>query len=271
MYEAHWNLRQRPFEATADPQFYYPGESHQGAVLKLRYAIEHRRGAAALAGPAGCGKTLVVRLLRRQLNESACPLAHLVFPDLPPRELLAYLAAELGAATASPRDLDQTVLVIQRLLTDNAAQGRHALVIVDEAHLIDNPRAFEILRLLLNFESDGAATLTLLLVGQTALLPMLDRMPELDQRMAVKCLLRALTLEETISYVHHRLQAAGAVREIFTAEALETLHALTGGAPRRINRLCDLALLIGYAEGRTTIGPDQLESVCQELVAITPE
>ena len=53
MYEAHWQLRQRPFENHATAEFYYPGESHQGALLKLRYALEHGRHAAVLAGEAG--------------------------------------------------------------------------------------------------------------------------------------------------------------------------------------------------------------------------
>jgi general secretion pathway protein A len=113
--------------------------------------------------------------------------------------------------------------------------------------------------------------MTVLLVGQPSLLPVLDRMPELDERLAVKCLLRRLTLEETISYVHHRLQATGASREIFDVSALEAVHNLSLGVPRRINRLCDLALLIGFAEERTTITHQQIEAVSQELVAVVPE
>ncbi len=100
---------------------------------------------------------------------------------------------------------------------------------------------------------------------------MVDRMPGLEERLAIKCLLRPLTLEETVSYVAHRLNAAGAKQPIFEPRALETLHALTHGLPRRINRLADLALLIGYAEGRPAITAEQLEGVAQELVAVAPE
>ncbi len=87
-----------------------------------------------------------------------------------------------------------------------------------------------------------------MLVGQTALLPVLDRMPALEERLGVKCLLRPLNTDETASYVSHRLSAAGASREIFTPDALTRLHQLARGNPRRINRLCDLALLVGFAE-----------------------
>jgi general secretion pathway protein A len=67
------------------------------------------------------------------------------------------------------------------------------------------------------------------------------------------------------------LQAAGAAREIFDEGALEAVHQLTLGVPRRINRLCDLALLIGFAEERSVLGREQVEAVAEELVAVVPE
>jgi type II secretory pathway predicted ATPase ExeA len=103
------------------------------------------------------------------------------------------------------------------------------------------------------------------------LLPALERLPALEARLGVKCLLRPLNVEETISYVNHRMTAAGAPREIFSGEALSTVHELTGGNPRRINRLCDLALLIGYAEEQVRINAPQIEAVCNELVTVAPE
>jgi general secretion pathway protein A len=144
-------------------------------------------------------------------------------------------------------------------------------VAIDEAHLLADGNALETVRLLLNFEHQGASALTLLLVGQPGLLPALDRMPGLEERMAVKCLLRPLQLEETISYVNHRLKAAGASRTIFENDALEAVFYLTRGLPRRINRLCDLALLIGFAEEQPTLGATQIEAVSQELVTVSPE
>ena len=109
------------------------------------------------------------------------------------------------------------------------------------------------------------------MIGQPQLLPALERLPALEARLGVKCLLRPFNLEETISYVSHRLTAAGAEHEIFTSEALTALYQLTGGNPRRINRLCDLALLIGYAEEQVRINAPQVEAVCNELVTVSPE
>ena len=145
------------------------------------------------------------------------------------------------------------------------------MVAIDEAHLLVDSDALDSLRLLLNFDAGAKPALTLLLVGQPQLLPALERLPALEARLGVKCLLRPFNLEETISYVSHRLTAAGATHEIFTSEALTTLYQLTGGNPRRINRLCDLALLIGYAEEQVRINAHQVEAVCSELVTVTPE
>jgi type II secretory pathway predicted ATPase ExeA len=270
MYEAYWKLTHKPFENAGDARTYYPGESHQAGLLKLRYAIENQRGGALLTGGSGTGKTLLVRMLAAQLPETCSPVVHLVFPQMSPADLLAYLAAELGAKAevgAVPR-VEESVRRIQTTLTENAAKGRHAVLVIDEAHLLEGHRTFEALRLLMNFEVNAQPVLTLLLIGQPSLLPLLARMPALEERLAVKCLLRPLTLEETMAYVQHRLSAAGRSQPVFETSALETLFYLTQGNPRRINRLCDLALLIGYAEEQALIGSAHLESVAQELTTV---
>ncbi len=273
MYQSHWQLAAKPFENTADTRFYYPAETHQGALLKLRYAVENRRGAALLSGAAGLGKSLIVQALLRQLSDSYAPRVHLVFPQMPPDQLLAYLAESLSGSSSSQSTwpIQQSIRCIEKTLAENVDKGRHCVVVIDEAQDLDDSRTLETIRLLLNFEHKAVAAMTVLLVGQPALLPVLDRMPELDERLAVKCLLRRLSLEETISYIHHRLQAAGARQEIFDASALEAVHHLSWGVPRRINRLCDLALLIGFAEERSAIGREQIEAVSDELVAVVPE
>ena len=300
MYEEYWKLERRPFENSSDAQWYYPGESHQGAMLKLRYAVENRRGAALLCGPSGSGKTLLVRHLRRHLTSQFRPFIHLVFPQMPAEDLLAYLANELTAGssransltaarkgeadlTAEPiageslglnvgsHNIEYTVRRIQQFLTENAARDQHAVVAIDEAQLIDESRTWEALRLLLNFDANSQLALTLLFVGQPGLLPQIDRMPALEERLGVKCLLRPLSVDETAAYVNFRLQAAGRKEQIFEPAAMETLHELTHGLARQINRLCDLALLVGFAEERKTIGADQLEAVAEELVTVTPE
>ena len=266
MYEPFWQLQHKPFEPGAEGPFYFPGQSHQAALLKLRYAVESRRSGALLVGPSGSGKTLALTMLRDTLDKSLSPFAHLVFPQMPAGELLAYLAAELtgGDLRSGCPPICESVRQIERFLSDNAQAGRHAVVAVDEAHLLDAD-GLESLRLLMNFQHQGSPALTLILSGQPPLLLLAQRAPAFEERLAMTCLVAPLTRQETAGYVAHRLQAAGAHRPLFEQAALGTLFELTHGVARRINRLCDLALLIGYAEGQQTISAPALETVWHEL------
>ena len=285
MYESYWQLSARPFEDTLDAAFFYPCESHQAAILKLRYAVENHRQGALLAGASGLGKTLIVKMLEDSLPQQFGPFAHISFPLMPVDQLLAYIALELTGSevslgfddTLAPEDLPATpdmqtsVRRIERFLEENSKNGRHAVVVIDEVHLLEDPRALEAVRLLPNFGPNGQPALTMLLVGQTAFLPVLDRTPQLEERLGAKCLLRPFGEQETTDYINHRLKAAGAQREIFDTEALSTIHYLAHGNPRQINRLCDLALLIGYAEQQDIITAAGVEAISQELVAVVPE
>lgn len=272
MYEAYWQLSRKPFNQAFFAPAYYPTETHQGALLKLRYAVESRSSAALLSGRSGTGKTLLIHLLRRQLSGPLGPLVHMVFPKLAPAEFLNTLADELGAPTLPGENgREHGLRRIRQTVLERAAKGEHSIVVVDEAHLLEFPAAFETLRLLLNLEFEGRPALTLLLVGQPALLPALDRMSDFDERLNVKCMLRPLSMEESVSYITHQLNAAGRTAPIFDASAQDAVYHLSDGVPRRINRLCDLALLIGFAEDRSVITAEQIEAVSQELVAVASE
>lgn len=273
MYEAFWKLSRKPFNSSKSTKSYYPSDAHQGAALKLRYSIENRRGAAVLAGAPGLGKSLLVETLFRQIPNIYSPLVNIVFPQMPPDQLLAYIADEIAGADTLPnsRTADVSVRRIASALEANSQAGKHAVVVIDEAHLLRDVGAQELLRLLLNFETDGELDLTLLLVGQPPLLAHVERMPGFDERIGVKCLLRPFNADETASYLNHRLTAAGAQDPIFTDAAVQTIHELSLGIPRRINRLCDLTLLIGFAEARSEITEDHVHSVAQEMITVAPE
>lgn len=273
MYLDYWQLTTKPFEPCATRATFFPCESHDGALLKLRYAIENRRGAVLLAGPSGVGKTLLVQLLREELGDEFRHQVHLVFPQMSSRDLLVYLAEQLGAPPADPprHTIEESIRRLQFFFEQIAHEGQHAVVVIDEAHLLEDCGSLETLRLLLNFEVAGQPALTLLFVGQVGLISAVSRLPSLEERIAVKSLLRAFTMEETAAYVRHRLEGAGATRDIFTAAALEALHYLTRGIPRQINRLGDLALLVGFADRLPHLDAEQIEAVSEELVAVAPE
>lgn len=280
MYEAHWKLTERPFENRVDNKFYYPAETHHAALLKLHYAIENRRAAAVLCGPGGMGKSLLVEALQRQLSEACRPISHVVFPAMNAPQMVRYLVEQIGVPRPSEeqeltatggRDMASDVLAFERFLRQNLDKQRHAVIVVDEAHLLEQYDLLEPLRLLLNLaaaDSGGEAAWTLVLVGQPMLLTHVERYHALDERLGVKCMLNRFQPEETNAYIQHRLRTAGAdAEDVFDYPALERIHSLTQGIPRRINRLCDLALMVGYAEDRALIDTEVIENVHADLAA----
>lgn len=273
MYESHWKLNGRPFENWSDPQFYYPSEVHQTALLKLRYAVENRRAAVAMCGDSGIGKSLIVDALAEQLPEPFTPVAKLAFPQLSGDELLGFVADEMTGTVGANDEKPRTSLRrLDTFLQDNVDAGRHAVLIVDEAHLLLAPEQLETFRLLLNLQRRQAtaeAAWTLVLVGHATLLSVIERNRALDERMSVKCMIGRMSAEQTAGYLQHRLAVVGADSEaIFTPEAIEALHGRSGGIPRRINRLADLALMVGYAEEFDRIEAEHIDGVHQELVTV---
>jgi len=272
MYTQHWKLSSRPFENRCDSHFYYPAELHQAALLKLHYTIENRRAAALVCGPTGVGKSFLIHELRRQLSEPFRGLTNLVFPALGEAEWLNYLvdafdSAKSGSSTGAAHALSR----FERALVQRVDAGTHPTIVVDEAQLLEQYNLLEPLRLLLNVAADrasGEAAWTLVLVGQEMTLAHVERYRALDERLAVKCFVGNMKPEETEAYIQHRLRAAhGDAAQIFDSEAIEAIECLSQGVPRRINRLCDLALMIGFAEELPRITADVIDSVHADLAA----
>jgi general secretion pathway protein A len=268
MYEQYWNLDCRPFESHFSASFFFDSETHLAARLKLRHVIDHRLGSGVLCGGIGTGKTAVAAFLQHELGETCGPIAHLVFPKMPAAAFLGYVATKLGAPE-SPADartgIDRTLARIEAVLRAASEQGKHPVLIVDDAHLIDDVRVFECLQLLLNFQQDPACAFSLLLAGGLNLLGKLERIPQLNDRIAVRSVVEPLSHDDTIGYLMHRLHVAGASREVFNHGALEALCERSGGIPRRINRLADLALVVGYADQLDRIGAQEIEAVAEDI------
>ena len=278
MYESHWKLAERPFENRVDSRFYYPAETHQAALLKLKYAIENRRAAALLCGPGGMGKSLIIDALQRQLSDEIRPMCHIVFPAMQGDQLVRYLVDQVDKRSGDggaerPRDMATDLRRFERILRGNIERDRHAVIVVDEAHLLEQHDLLEPLRLLLNIaatDSGGESAWTLVLVGQPMLLSHVERYSALDERLGVKCMLNRFAAEETSAYIQHRLRAVGADADaIFEPTALDRVHVLTQGIPRRVNRLCDLALMVGYAEDRQRLTAEVIDNVHSDLAAPT--
>lgn len=272
MYEKHWNLTARPFENRVQDDYYYPAESHQAAVLKLRYAIENRRACAMLCGPSGVGKSLIVDAIDRQLDTDFTPFCHIVFPSLNHEQMIRYVIDYVDPTPDNESHATASELVrFEHFLINNLENGRHAVIVVDEAQLLEANQLLEPLRLLLNIgasQSPGEAAFTLVLVGQPTLLSQVERHHALDERLSVKCMLNRFRPEESASYISHRLNVSGSeIDAVFEPEAVTRIHEVTDGIPRRINRLCDLALMVGFAESREIIGSDVIDNVHYDLAS----
>lgn len=250
MYEAHYGLEHRPFGETVSPTSYVALPTRDAALRRLRYGLEHGLGPALLHGQSGSGKTL---LSRRLALEMGVPTVHLTFPVMPAVDLLALLAEGLGAPAPEVLTMSGVLRRLREALSEHASRGVRPLLIVDEAQSIREPEAFEVLRLLLNFNTNGTPDLSLLLAGTAELL--LQAPAVLLDRLTARALLAPLTEAESSSYIEGRLASAGAGEPLFTAEALAEIHRAALGVPRRLNHLADLALLIAYAESRPQVDP----------------
>lgn len=273
MYEQFWNLNRSPFENTHDSQFYFASQTHQSALLKMRYVVENRQGAALLIGGIGYGKSFLVNQLITELPAAHDPVARIIYPQLSPPEMLRYIAAELGSENQFDESggLDRVIRFIESKLRTYTEQGQHPLIIIDDAQLIADQGVFQALQLLLNFRQHGGIDFSMIFVGERSLLPQIQRLRQLDERLAVKAVLQPLNHEETAKYVEHRLETAGSTRRIFDESAMESLFELSGGIPRKINRLCDLSLLVGYADNLSFISSAEVEAVSEELTMVVSE
>ena len=272
MYEQHWGLRKTPFGTDRDAESYFAGSSHHSALLKLRFLVDHRRGAGLLVGPSGAGKTRLLEALLPRDDAHSAPVVKIVYPLMSPLELLCFIVRELGddePAVAGTINVAGSMDLVLRQLIDRlrtlTEQGRPAVIVIDDAHAISDRQVFQSLHLLLNLQQHQGVEFTLILAGQPELAGMIKRLPQLDDRISIPCVLTALTATETSAYVEHRLRAAGAMAATFSRAALQAVHELSGGLPRRINRLCDFALLVGYAEGLGLIDAEHIEGVSAEL------
>jgi type II secretory pathway predicted ATPase ExeA len=260
VYEVYYNLARCPFVETVSPLAYVELPSRDICLRRLRYGLEQSRGPTLLFGPPGAGKTMLVRRLARDLGVS--PI-HLTFPALSAPELLCVLAEELGGPFPTTLTMASALHEVRCRLADSARAGRKPLLIIDEAHLIDDPATFEALRLLLNFAATGPPDLSLILVGTAELLLQLP--PSMVDRLTARCPLGPLTEAESSSYIQGRLAAAGATTVLFGPDALLALHRAALGIPRRLNLLADLSLLVAFAQGQTEVNTRIVALAAQEF------
>ena len=271
MYVSFFGLQHPPFSIAPDPRYLYMSERHREALAHLLYGVQAGGGFVLLTGEIGAGKTTVCRCFLEQVP-AGCQVGYIVNPKLSVVELLQTVAEEFGIPLPPVADAGSTTVktwvdALNHHLLDAHAQGRHCVLIIDEAqHLAAD--VLEQLRLLTNLETHERKLLQIILIGQPELRDQLAApgMEQLAQRVIARYHLQALSAAETAAYVAHRLAVAGlAGANPFDARALRQVHALTGGVPRRINLLCDRALLGAYAQGRARVDSRTVAQAAQEV------
>ncbi len=266
MYEKYWGLEDKPFRNTADPKYLYLSSQHEEALARLKYGISESLGCVALCGVFGCGKTLLLNSLFGELEKGRYKTAFLANPQLSPLELLSGITDKLGISLPGREDKAGFLRLIDKAVNDNYNDGKHTVIVIDEAHVINSEKAFEELRMLLNFQRDQRFLVSLVLSGQPELARKINNIKQLAQRVGIKAHLDRMNEEETSGYIKYRLKVAGADRPLFGPGAIRAVFKNSGGIPRRINSICDLSLLSGSTSGAEKIGEDIVDEVVKDLI-----
>ncbi|MCU7919421.1 MAG: AAA family ATPase [Candidatus Thiodiazotropha sp. (ex Epidulcina cf. delphinae)] len=261
-----FGFKENPFAITPDPRYLFLSRVHEESLAHLIYGTGPNGGFVLLTGEVGTGKTLLLRSLLAQHLENV-EIALILNPRLSRREFIATVCDELGVDYhGPPYSLKILIDTLTQHLLKTHAEGRHTVLVVDEAQNL-NPRVLEQVRLLTNLETSRYKLLRIILVGQPELQQMLERkeLRQVDQRITARYHLSPLNPQETRRYIMHRLAVAGVREDLFTPTAVRLVHRLTGGVPRRINTLCERALLAIYTTGRQRVGVGLVWQAAKEV------
>ncbi len=267
MYEAFYDLKERPFDLTANPRFLFLTSGHREALGNLHYGITSHKGITLLLGEAGTGKTTIIRASLELQRRSASAIVYLSNPTLTRAEFFEFLANGFGlgdeAAISKVRFLD----ALQARLAASLKAGVISALVIDEAQSLPHDLLEEV-RLLSNLETATEKLLPVVLAGQPELADRLNdvSLRQLKQRVALRCTLNPLDLRETAAYIAKRIRIAGGDSgQIFTREAVEAVYRRSRGIPRTISVLCDNALVSGFALDRKPVGADIVDDVGRDF------
>ena len=249
---SHYGFTKTPFGRALAPQMLHRHGTHAEAVARIGWCISER-GLGVVTGEVGAGKTVAVRAATAALDSSRHVVIYLPNPSVGVRGMLHHIVATLGrtpsfyTATLAPQAADA-------LAAEHAERGRTPVVVIDEAHLLDNQQ-LEAIRMPTNHDMDSGSPFAALLIGQPALRHRLRLgvLAALDQRISVRYTLAGMAAQDTAGYLTHHLKIAGRADTLFSTDAVTVIHNAARGYPRAVNNLAINALTAAFARNQAIV------------------
>ena len=263
-------LNDEPFSTSPDPSYFFQSAQHKSALTRLRIALNLKRGLSIIVGDPGTGKTTLSRKLSQLLgNEDDVCFSMILNPYFRTQKQFLTRLVSILHAPIDPKKtsgLECIEAVEQFLYKTGVQDNKRVVLLIDEAQLLP-PYVLEILRILLNYETNEFKILQLILVGQMELVPVLSKMPNFWDRIALKCVINPLNYEEARELIHFRLQQAGYNGTgLFKDDAVRLIHEHTRGYPRQMSILCHNLLEMLVMTERTIIDEGLVrEALSEEL------
>jgi len=266
MYDGFYNLNQKPFQLSADPDFFFQSSVHKRALAYMQYGLTQGEGFVLVTGSPGTGKTMLVKSLVKNLNKEKLLIGIMMTSQVGPEDTLRLIASTFGFQYLH-NDKASLLSSFEKFIVEKAREGRRLLLIIDEAQNLPK-QSLEELRMLTNLDVNGTPVFQVFLVGQ----PELKRtiyapdMEQLKQRIVSTYHLESLDEIETKEYILFRLQTAGwQGKPEFDPQVFNDIHEFSAGIPRRINSLCDRLLLFGYLEELSVLDSGAVNKVVSEV------
>jgi len=264
MYCEYYGFKEKPFNVTSDPAFFFLSRKHKDAIACMFYGIKERKGIIAITGEIGTGKTTVCRTLLSKIDKTV-KTALILNPCFSELQLLELIIRDFGIQPKKKTRLD-LISELNRFLIDESTRGNTAAIIIDEAQNL-TPRQLEQIRLLSNLETDKEKLLQIILVGQPELQEKLElrELRQVKQRIMVNFHIEPLDRDEIKGYIKHRISVALPENNKnieFTERAFREIYNFSAGTPRLINLTCDRALLMGFLKETNTI----CETIVQDCI-----